>query len=309
VVAALVVLLAFAIGYAVVSQLRRPAATAEVREEPAMRDEAGAQHESALTRAMSRAAGAVFSPSFTRGGGTLFFHTGRNADASSALKAVDLRGGKPHVTTIIDDGARNYHVQPSPAGNLIAYDSDRDGERGVYLANRDGSGIRRVSGSGFAAVPTWSADGRRLAFVRAEPEHPRVWNLWLLSIDTGDSRRLTRFRYGQTWGASWFPDGHRISYSHEDRLYIRDLATGVERALESPIKGRQVRTPAVSPDGSRVVFQVVRSGAWLLDVEQGTMVLVLEDPTAEEFAWAPNGRVAFHSRRDGQWGIWLMTPA
>jgi Tol biopolymer transport system component len=34
---------------------------------------------------------------------------------------------------------------------------------------------------------------------------------------------------------------------------------------------------------------------------------VLADATAEEFAWSPDGaRVAFHSRRDGQWGIWIM---
>jgi hypothetical protein len=309
VVAALVVMLAFVIGYGTVSQVRRPLSTARVPDAPIVYDEAAIPHESAITRVVSSSVGTVFSPSFTRGGGTLFFHTGRNADASSALKAVDLSGGEPRVTTILDDGARNYHVQPSPAGNLIAFDSDRDGDRGVYLANRDGSGIRRVSGSGFAAVPTWAAEGRRLAFVRAEYQHPRVWNLWLLTLGSGDMHRLTRFRYGQTWGASWFPDGRRICYSHEDRLYIRDLETGAERALESPIKGRQVRTPAVSPDGKRVIFQVVHSGAWLLDLRHGTMTQVLDDPTAEEFAWAPNGGVAFHSRRDGQWGIWLMTPA
>ena len=38
----------------------------------------------------------------------------------------------------------------------------------------------------------------------------------------------------------------------------------------------------------------------------GSMRCVLTDPSAEEFAWAPDGRrVAFHSRRDGQWGIYV----
>jgi Tol biopolymer transport system component len=73
------------------------------------------------------------------------------------------------------------------------------------------------------------------------------------------------------------------------------------------VKGRLVRTPAVSPDGTRVIFQVTRDGAWMLDLSDRSMRRVLTDPTAEEFAWAPDGRrVAFHSRRDSQWGIYIL---
>jgi len=77
--------------------------------------------------------------------------------------------------------------------------------------------------------------------------------------------------------------------------------------IDSPRRGRLVRTPAVSPDGQRVVFQVFRDGVWLLDVQTRAMRRILDDPTAEEFAWSPNGdRIAYHSRRDGEWKIWLM---
>ena len=35
---------------------------------------------------------------------------------------------------------------------------------------------------------------------------------------------------------------------------------------------------------------------------------LLDDPSAEEFAWDPSGRrIAYHSRRDGEWRIWLLT--
>src|SRR6185436_20169907 len=111
-------------------------------------------------------------------------HTGRTNDPHSALMSVDLASVERPVTedlrvlTILEDGAKNYHVQPSPDGTKIAFDSDRDGDRGVYLANMDGTNVRRVSGAGYAAVPTWSPHGDRLAFVRGESDHSQVWNLW-----------------------------------------------------------------------------------------------------------------------------------
>ena len=78
----------------------------------------------------------------------------------------------------------------------------------------------------------------------------------------------------------------------------------------TPIKGRLVRTPAVSPDGRRIVFQVQRDGTWLLDFPSGAVRKVLEDPTAEEYTWAPDGkRLAYHSRRSGTWGVWVMASA
>jgi Tol biopolymer transport system component len=88
---------------------------------------------------------------------------------------------------------------------------------------------------------------------------------------------------------------------------VLDVDTGRSREYRTPVAGRLVRTPAVSPDGSQVIFQVFRSGAWLLDLPTGSMRQLLDDRSAEEFAWSPDGRrIAFHSRRDGEWGIWIM---
>jgi hypothetical protein len=268
-----------------------------------------ASSHTSVVRAVARTEGPEFSPSFASAGTAVFLPVGRTADARSALVSAGSLDGDLRVMTLVDDGAKNDHVQPSPDGTRIAFDSDRDGERGVYVASHTGTDVRRVSGPGLAAVPTWSPDATRLTFARAEPDRPRVWNLWLLTLASGEMRRLTQFRDGQTWSASWFTDGRRICYTHDDRLVVFDLESGRSQEYLSPVPRRMVRTPAVSPDGQRVVFQVYRDGAWMLNLKDGSMVRTLTDPSAEEFAWSPDGRrVAFHSRRDGEWGIWMMGP-
>ncbi|HUQ87297.1 MAG TPA: hypothetical protein VM096_07040 [Vicinamibacterales bacterium] len=249
----------------------------------------------------------AFSPSFGTNH-TMLFHTGRVSSGRIVSTTIDDRGRASNTTELFDDGANNYHPRLSPDGRLLAFDSDRDGERGVYVSQRNGSEPRRISGDGYAAVPSWSPDGRQLAFIKAEPGRSKVWNLWVLNLASGDLRRHSAFRSGQVWGASWFPDGRRVAYSHEDQLVIADLTTGTATNVGSPVARHLVRTPAVSPDGRQIVFQVFHDGGWVLDVATGRMRRVLDDASAEEFVWEPGGRrVAFHSRRDGQWRIWLMT--
>jgi hypothetical protein len=251
----------------------------------------------------------AYSPSFASIGSAMFYHTAKTGPSALVRADTDSSGAVLKITKIVNDSARNFHVRPSPDGTRIAFDSDRDGVRGIYVADADGKHVRKITGDGFAAIPSWSPDGGTLAYIRSEADRPRVWNIWTTDLTTGDTRRITGYRYGQPWGASWFPDGRHIAYSHEDRLVIRDLEDGSERAFPSPRKGRLVRTPAVSPDGTRVIFQVFRDGAWLLDVDDGTMRKVLADPSAEEYAWSPDGRrVAYHSRESGEWGVWVMAP-
>jgi hypothetical protein len=248
----------------------------------------------------------VFSPSFDPKGHAIYFHAGRAA-APLMRASMTETGEIAGITKLLDDGAANYHVTVSPRGDAIAFDSDRHGLRGVYVAGVDGRNARRISGSGYASVPSWSPDGERIAFVKAEPEQTRVWNVWIAGVEGGPLQRVTDHRMGQPWGASWFPDGRRLAYSREQQLVLLDLASGRSTVIASPRRGRLVRTPAVSPDGSRVVFQVHGDGAWMLDVQRMMLRRILPDPSAEEFVWAPDGRtIAYHARGDDGWSVWTI---
>jgi Tol biopolymer transport system component len=84
------------------------------------------------------------------------------------------------------------------------------------------------------------------------------------------------------------------------------MDTGDTHTYASPLPRRLLRTPAVSPDGRVIAFQVIRNGVWLLNLSDGAMRRLIEDPSAEEFAWSPDGRrLAYHSRRSGEWRIWI----
>jgi Helix-turn-helix domain/WD40-like Beta Propeller Repeat len=250
---------------------------------------------------------ASYSPSFSNIGTAMFFPE-RDSSGSGVVRAdTGTRREVLKITRIVDDNAQNFHVRPSPDGAYIAFDSDREGTRAVFVADADGHNVHRVSGEGFAAVPSWSPDGSQLAFVRGEENDPQVWNLWTTDLQTGKLQRLTSYTDGQPWGGSWFPDGTRIAYSHETELVVMNLDTGARRVFTTPVSGQSIRTPAVSPDGRRIIFQVSHDGAWLLDLRNGSMRRVLDDPTAEEYTWAPDGhRVAFHSHKAGGWGVYVM---
>ncbi len=200
-------------------------------------------------------------------------------------------------------GAKTYNRQPSPNGKRVAFDSDHGGTRAVYVADRDGKNVRRVSGVGFARRPTWSPDGRRLAFERAGRRG--TWNLWTVEVATGRLRQVSFDRTGRPSGVSWFPKSKTIGYSHGSEFRIVDVKNGNTRRFRAPRRS-PIGSTAVSPDGRRIVFTGAE-GTWLLDLSsrgREQMRRIPVDPSARAFSWAPDGkRLAYFSPRKGDWVV------
>jgi TolB protein len=79
----------------------------------------------------------------------------------------------------------DWQPTPSPDGKTIAFLSDRDGTPHLYMMNADGANLRRVTThAGEESAPTWSHDGKQLAYVAGG-------HVWVREAATGNERDVT----------------------------------------------------------------------------------------------------------------------
>ncbi|MFD2568349.1 S41 family peptidase [Pseudotenacibaculum haliotis] len=128
----------------------------------------------------------------------------------------------------------------SPKGDQIAWFSDK-GRKGyaLYLSNQDGTSEHTkisIGESKMAWNPTWSPDGKYIAFVD-DDVRLRVVNLEtkkIQTIDTGGNN-LERSRIGLNWS----PDSNWIAYEKSAQnnfrqIYVWSLKSNTTRAITDP---------------------------------------------------------------------------
>jgi Tol biopolymer transport system component len=132
------------------------------------------------------------------------------------LRMMDVErttaAGVMSPATPFDDSTRvDTPGRFSRDGTQVAFTSDRSGDPQVWVANRDGSGLRRVTA--FAGelinVGSWSPDGRSIAIDAVVAGNV---DIYVLSVDSGGLKRLTSgpARDSQP---EWSRDGRWIYYA------------------------------------------------------------------------------------------------
>jgi dipeptidyl aminopeptidase/acylaminoacyl peptidase len=115
------------------------------------------------------------------------------------------------------------HLDVSPNGDDILYvDLGEDGwapAESIWRAKADGSNpvnlTEKAGLSGANCAPTWSPDGRMIAFhhcdlVEGEPPCETGFHIWVMAADGGDARRVTPDGSPPTRVHDWSPDGSRL---------------------------------------------------------------------------------------------------
>ena len=244
-----------------------------------------------------------------------------SSDRSGNYDIWTLTRASGEVRQITTHPANEFMPAWSPDGREIAFVSDR-GERGIYAASVESATERIVRAeSRTAAAPSWSADGKSIAYAAFEGSRSQLFAGASNIADTGED--VFPFR------AQW-TSANELIYTADGKIKTRSSAGGPARAIEfsadvaftrapytqkrrvfpaqgpQPVRG--IMHPAISPDGSQIVFAAL-GDLWLMPATPGDAApkrLTNDAFVDTDPAWSPDGTgIAYSSDRDGSMDLWI----
>jgi len=125
---------------------------------------------------------------------------------------------------------------------------------GIWVANRDGGNLRRLTSGGHEQKPSFSPDGTQIAFTG---DYDGTHGVYVVSATGGEPRRLT-YHPADADVLGWTPDGKRILFSS----FRTAFAGGVVQLFTVPVEGgfamqvplARAAEGSFSPDGARIAY-------------------------------------------------------
>jgi TolB protein len=230
-----------------------------------------------LTR-LTRSRWPEFDPTWSPDGTRIAFRSDRNDD--SEIWVMNADGSHRRRLT------RGLSPAWSPDASKIAYASPGEincppgrGSRctGISIMNADGSGQHRLPHTDGGEYPSWSPDGKRIAF------NSNLTGSHVMYIARADGSKVVDLsRVGEGWQVDWSPDGRFILFtSHRDHPdnYTDVYAMRPDGSAVRRLTHNGGYTPAWSPDGDHIVFSA--PGLFIMDPD-GSDVSALHTPAVGE---------------------------
>ncbi len=157
--------------------------------------------------------------------------------------------------------------------------------------------------------PSWSRDGRDIAYVMFRNRRP---NIFIQKLATGERQQIAQFR-GLNGAPAWSPDGKKLalvlSKDNNPEIYTLEIAT---QKLERMTNHYSIDTePSWEPDGKGIVFTSDRGGnpqIYRLDVNSKRVERVtFEGDLNTRASMTPDGRyLVTVQKNDGNYHIALQ---
>ena len=165
----------------------------------------------------------------------------------------------------------------SPDGKQIVFVGYDGGLSDLFIVNRDGSGLRRLTNDKYADLhPAWSPDGRTIAFTtdrggKTDFTELRFGNMRiaLYHLDSGTIEMLPHMDYGTNVNPVWAPDGRSLCFLSDrtgiDNIFLYDLGENQVYQLTdvySGVTGITPLSPALSwaRQADRLAFSYYENG-------------------------------------------------
>ena len=129
----------------------------------------------------------------------------------------------------------------------VAFDHGGD----IYVTDFSGDPVSITSSDTYEMIPAWSPDGTQIAFLSGDSY--QTWNesrLSVITLETGEVRRLSKLEFSSETTLTWSPDGRYIAATL-GTIFIIDIESGESARL--PV---ECGTCSVNwlPDSSGLIF-------------------------------------------------------
>jgi Tol biopolymer transport system component len=218
--------------------------------------------------------------------------SGSGTTASSSSSAAP-------TTTVPQAAVTGHPATPLPtptvAGTIAFCNVVKPGGGGdadIYLVRPDGSRLLRLTRfPGWEECPTWSPDGKKIAFTRY-PEgstHGEQASVWVMNADGSGGQRLTSD--GCT-APSWSPDGTTIAFtrflsSGAREVFVMNADGSGKRAVVRS-ESHQDELPVWTPDG-RILFRRDSIDLYAVNPDGSGLEQLLKDVALGGYSASPDG--------------------
>jgi WD40 repeat protein len=114
-------------------------------------------------------------------------------------------------------------IGSSNTPSKIAFHSDRDGNREIYVMDADGSNQTRLTNAaGDDAWASWSPDGTKIVF---QSNRDGNFEIYMMNSNGSNKLNLTNHPADDQF-PSWSPDGSKIAFSSNQDGKCRDIHNG-----------------------------------------------------------------------------------